>query len=605
MAFATSIEDVTPDLIRIRYLMANLYLQGTQDHWVLIDAGLLGAGSAIHKVVAERFGGAPPTAIIMTHAHFDHTGALRTLLEHWDVPVYAHPLEIPHLTGQADYPSPDPTVGKGALATLSFAYPKGPIDLGERVQPLPLDGSVPGMPGWRWIHTPGHTDGHVSLFREADRCLIVGDAFVTVRQEALTAVLRQKREVHGPPAYFTPDWDASWRSVETLANLRPRIAATGHGTPLRDEALTNGLAALVAGFDRIAIPDHGRYVPDRKENGMGVSLKPVDQQVIVITGASSGIGLAAARTAAGRGATVVLVARTEDALRTSVDEIVAKGGKASYVVADVGVRGDLERVAAATIERHGGFDTWVNDAGVSILGRMDEISDADHRKLFDTNFWGVVYGSMIAADHLRERGGAIINLGSVLSDVAMPMQGMYSVSKQAIKGFTDALRMELEAASAPISVTLIKPSSIDSTYTLNARKYGEQDIKLPPPVYAPQEVAEAIVHAAAHPRRDIYVGGGGRMMSGFANLLPRAMDRISERVLIPLQFRDEPVRNPEGNLWRGQGRARTDGDHPGVVRHPSFYTRASLHPVATRTVMGAGSVLAALGIRRALERRFR
>lgn len=335
---------------------------------------------------------------------------------------------------------------------------------------------------------------------------------------------------------------------------------------------------------------------------MSVKLKPVSEQVVVITGASSGIGLATARRAAKDGATVVLAARTEEALVAAVRGITAAGGTASYVVADVANRDDVERVASTTIERYGGFDTWVNDAGVSVFGRIDEIPDEDHRQLFETNFWGVVYGSRVAAEHLRQRGGAIINLGSVASDISLPLQGMYSASKQAIRGFTDAFRIELQAVSAPISVTLIKPASINSTFALNARKYTEQDLKLPPPVYAPEEVANAIVHAMAHPQRDIYIGSGGKMMGTFGRMFPRAADFVSARGIRRLELRDQPARNPEGNLWQGQGRAETDGDHPGLVMRPSIYTRMSLHPIASKALIGAGGVLATVGIRRAIQR---
>ncbi len=263
MALTTTIDEVASDLIRMRYLFVNLYFSGTSERWVLIDAALPGSADNIVEAAEERFGeGTAPQAIVLTHGHFDHVGALPDLLERWDVPVYAHPLELPHLTGETDYLPPDPTVGKGAMALLSFAYPAKAIDLGARVQPLPGDGIVPGMPNWRWIHAPGHTAGQVALFRQRDRLLIAGDAFVTVEQESLYAVARQEQEVHGPPAYFTPDWDAARRSVETLAGLRPAIAATGHGTPMRGAALTEGLDALVANFDEVAVPDRGRYVPD-------------------------------------------------------------------------------------------------------------------------------------------------------------------------------------------------------------------------------------------------------------------------------------------------------------------------------------------------------
>lgn len=261
MALTTSLDDVTDDVARLRHLFVNLYLCGQRDGWVLVDAGLAGAAEPIIDAAETRFGaGAKPTAIVLTHGHFDHVGAFPTIFERWDVPVYAHPIELPHLTGKAEYPPPDPTVGKGVMALLSFAYPNKPIDLGPRVKPLPEDGSVPGMPGWRWLHTPGHTDGHVSLFRDADRCLIAGDAFVTTEQESLYAVMTQKLEINGPPAYFTPDWASARRSVEALAALDPEIAATGHGTPMRGEPLRQGLATLARDFDRLAVPAHGRYV---------------------------------------------------------------------------------------------------------------------------------------------------------------------------------------------------------------------------------------------------------------------------------------------------------------------------------------------------------
>ena len=266
MAVMSSVDEVTGDLTRLRFLFVNLYLWGTPDSWVLIDAGLQGSADTIVATAEERFGaGNAPQAIVLTHGHFDHVGAFPELFERWDVPVYVHPAELPHLTGRDDYPPPDPTVGGGAMALLSLTYPKGAIDLGERVRPLPADGTVPEMPGWRWVHAPGHTAGQVALFREEDRCLLPADAFVTVKQESLYAVATQEQEVHGPPAYFTPDWPSARRSVEALAALRPAIAATGHGTPMRGDALTRGLEALVAGWDEIALPDRGRYVPEKGE----------------------------------------------------------------------------------------------------------------------------------------------------------------------------------------------------------------------------------------------------------------------------------------------------------------------------------------------------
>jgi len=256
---------VTTDLAYLRDRIVNLYFVGEagagDQQWTLVDAGLHGSADRIVRAAEDRFGpGARPAAIVLTHGHFDHVGALETLAARWDVPVYAHELELPYLTGRASYPPPDPTVGGGAMAFLSRTYPRGPVDVGSRVRTLPADGAVPGMPGWRWIHTPGHTPGHVSLFRDADRALIAGDAFVTTKQESAIAVLTQRQEVHGPPAYYTPDWDDARESVRRLAALQPVIAATGHGVPMRGERLRRQLDDLARDFDRLARPAHGRYV---------------------------------------------------------------------------------------------------------------------------------------------------------------------------------------------------------------------------------------------------------------------------------------------------------------------------------------------------------
>jgi glyoxylase-like metal-dependent hydrolase (beta-lactamase superfamily II) len=258
-------EAVIEDLAYLRTGIVNLYLFGRRGapngSWVLIDAGMPGSAARIIRAVQEWTGsGSAPAAIILTHGHFDHVGALERLLEQWNVPVYAHRLELPYLTGRSSYPPPDPTVGGGALAALARFYPRGPIDLGERVRALPEDGTVPGMPEWRWVHTPGHTPGHISLFREADRTLIAGDAFVTTKQESATAVLTQRPELHGPPAYYTPDWESARRSVELLAALEPRQVATGHGPPLQGREMLANLHELARNFERLAVPVRGRYV---------------------------------------------------------------------------------------------------------------------------------------------------------------------------------------------------------------------------------------------------------------------------------------------------------------------------------------------------------
>lgn len=328
---------------------------------------------------------------------------------------------------------------------------------------------------------------------------------------------------------------------------------------------------------------------------MSVTLKPLREQVIVITGASSGIGLATAQAAARVGARVVLAARNGDALAQIEHDITASGGTAIHVAADVSRREDVEKLAQVAVERFGGFDTWVNNAGLSIFGRLEDVSDADSRRLFDVNFWGLVYGSLVAAKHLKNRGGALINLGSVLSDVAVPIQGMYSVTKHAVKGFTDALRLELEAEGAPISVTLIKPTGIDTPFTEHAKNYMAQEPKLPDPVYRPEEVAAAILHAAAHPERDIYVGTSGRLMSALNHQFPRVMDKVSELVMPGAQQRSEPARNPEGALYKPGEGGKVRGEHPGPVMPVSLYNRAERHPLLTGLLLlGTAGVAVAL-----------
>jgi glyoxylase-like metal-dependent hydrolase (beta-lactamase superfamily II) len=249
----------------LRLGIVNVFFAGARDcgdrGWVLIDAGLQGSAGRIRRAAAAYFGeGVRPSAILLTHAHFDHVGALRTLAREWDVDIYAHRLELPYLTGRTAYPPFDPTVGGGAMARLSPLYPRDAIDVSHRLRELPDDGRIPGMPGWRWIHTPGHTVGHVALFRDADAALVAGDAVVTTKQESMLAALTQRVEIHGPPAYATPDWVSARQSVETLAMLEPRLLATGHGRPLSGSAVAEGLAMLARDFHTLAVPKQGRYV---------------------------------------------------------------------------------------------------------------------------------------------------------------------------------------------------------------------------------------------------------------------------------------------------------------------------------------------------------
>lgn len=257
--------ELLPELAYQRLLIVNVVYHGTvgarSGGWVLIDAGIPGSARMILNVVERRFGkGSRPAAIVLTHGHFDHVGALEELVERWEVPVYAHELEHRYLDGSESYPQPDPSVGGGLLSKLSRFYPRGPVDVGKWLEPLPADGSVPFMPGWRWVHTPGHTEGHVSFWRESDRTLITGDAFISTNQESAYAVTVQRPEIHGPPMYFTPDWSSARESVRKLAALAPELVVTGHGPALHGAEVRAALNELASKFDRIAVPEQGKYV---------------------------------------------------------------------------------------------------------------------------------------------------------------------------------------------------------------------------------------------------------------------------------------------------------------------------------------------------------
>jgi short-subunit dehydrogenase len=328
-----------------------------------------------------------------------------------------------------------------------------------------------------------------------------------------------------------------------------------------------------------------------------IKLKRLEDQVIVITGGTSGIGLATARRAAERGAKVVLCSRNEAKLRDTVTAIEERGGTARWVLADVANQEDVERLATTAIEEFGAIGTWVNNAGVSSYGRLTEIAVEDMRQVFEVNFWGTVYGARAAIVRMRGTGGALINIGSVLSDRAVPLQGAYSASKHAVKGFTDSLRMELEKEQAPISVTLIKPSAIDTPYYTNAKNYMSVEPKPPAPVYAPEVVANAILRAAEHPIRDITIGGGGRLLTALGIALPRLTDFYMERSMFDAQRSDIPSRQGPGNLYATGSEAGTErGGYRGHVMRSSVYTRAALSPGKALLAAGLGLAVFA-GIR--------
>jgi short-subunit dehydrogenase len=327
--------------------------------------------------------------------------------------------------------------------------------------------------------------------------------------------------------------------------------------------------------------------------------KPLKEQVVVVTGASSGIGLTTARIAAQRGARVVMAARNEQDLKDAAAEICANGGRAIAVPTDVSDEAAVARLGEAALLEFGTVDTWINNAGLSIYGKLTEVPLADKRKLFDVNFWGVVHGCRTAIRLMKHRGGVLINIGSEVSDVAIPLQGIYSASKHAVKGYTDALRMELEHDGIPIAVTLVKPSAINTPYPEHARNYLADGVPaLPPPLYAPEVAAEAILRCAERPVRDVIVGGAGRLQVAMGSIAPRLTDVFMERAMFAPQKTHDRTQPREGNLDRPQRDGRAYGQHRGHVMKSSLYTKAALSDVARALpYVAAGAVIAA-GVRR-------
>lgn len=333
---------------------------------------------------------------------------------------------------------------------------------------------------------------------------------------------------------------------------------------------------------------------------MTVKLKPLDQQVVVITGASSGIGLATARTAARRGAKVMLVARSEDTLRAVAQEIEAAGGEAAWQVADVGDLFAVQAAADAAVARWGRIDTWINDAGVAIYAKLLLTPPEEHERLFRTNYFGTVNGCLVATSALREHGGALITVGSIVSDMPSPVMGVYAASKHATEAYVRALRMELADDGAPITVTLVKPSGIDTPIAQHAANHEGGEAQIPPPIYDPQLVADTILDCAVHPRREITVGGGGRLQVLTYAHFPRLVEWLAPKAA--RGFTDDRKRQPApSNLFEGvRAGAVRSGEHR--ARGVSLYTTAARHRTATSLAVGAlvgGAALFALGRRRA------
>ncbi|MGI4804890.1 MAG: MBL fold metallo-hydrolase [Janthinobacterium lividum] len=288
--------EVAPGVWGMKIIFVNIYMIASGDpdskKWVLVDAGLPHSSHKIQAMAEDIFGeGTKPENIILTHGHFDHIGSLQDLLKIWDVPVYAHPLEMPYLTGKSAYPPADPFVGGGLMSLTSWMFPNKPINLGDKVHEFPEE-ETPGLPHWRIIFTPGHAPGHVSLFRKSDHLLIAGDAFVTTVQESALSVILQRKVISGPPKYFTCDWKAAGISVRKLIGLHPQIVATGHGKPMAVNEFKKALQNLGKNFPEEAIPTHGRYVKEAaKTDTEGIKYVPPAKNNPVLLG--SVIGAAA------------------------------------------------------------------------------------------------------------------------------------------------------------------------------------------------------------------------------------------------------------------------------------------------------------------------
>ena len=328
---------------------------------------------------------------------------------------------------------------------------------------------------------------------------------------------------------------------------------------------------------------------------MKIQLKKLDEQVVVITGASSGIGLATARMAAERGARVVLNSRDEADLAEAARSVQEAGGTAITVPGDVADRAAMDRLAETALRQFSRIDTWVNNAGVSIYGRLEDVALEDARRLFETNYWGVVNGSLAALPHLRDQGGALINVGSILSDTGYALQGHYSASKHAVKGFTDSLRIELEHDRIPVSVTLIQPAAIDTPYPEHAKSYLGVEPTHVPPVYAPEVVARAILRSAEHPERNVLVGGGAKLFNTVERYAPRLGDRFKEATAFSGQRTDRPVEERDILFGPRPGDGRERGHYQGHVMRTSAYTRARLHRGETLLALAiAGAAVALL-----------
>lgn len=268
----TAAREIAADLAFLRVSIANVYFAGNRHGWILIDTGVSGHAAAIIEAARARFGEeSKPNAILLTHGHFDHAGNALELARYWNVPVYAHPLGFPYLTGKSAYPRKDPTVG-GAMAFLSRFFPSRTADIGEVITDLPPNGEVPGLDGWQWIYTPGHAPGHVAFWRERDATLVAGDAVATANLDSWIGLTTMRPVISRPVSPFTYDWELAKTSARTLADLNPFVVAAGHGEPMAGPHVAEELTHFYRTFTP---PEHGRYVPEPAQaNEHGVVYEP-------------------------------------------------------------------------------------------------------------------------------------------------------------------------------------------------------------------------------------------------------------------------------------------------------------------------------------------
>ena len=332
--------------------------------------------------------------------------------------------------------------------------------------------------------------------------------------------------------------------------------------------------------------------------------RPLNEQLVVITGASSGIGRETAIQFGKAGASVVLAARNEAALQEVASEIEGSGGKAHVVVTDVAEWDQVERLATAAVERFGRIDTWVNNASVSAFGTIEQLSIEEIERIIQVDVMGTIYGVKAALPHLRREGdGVIINLSSVVGVRAVPLQGAYSAAKHAVRGFSDALRMELEHDGSGIAVTTILPTSINTPFFNHARsKTGKMGAPIPP-IYEPSAVAEAILYSAEHPQREVFIGAGGRMLAMMQRMSPALTDRsmLLGGMIFKRQQCDLPAPAEDNLFTPVSGTGSTTGGFDKLSQSSSLYTRlVGLHPNRGRAALAASGLLGAVALRRRL-----